>query len=350
MKELIEEQVEGLRREAEGTIRAAETEAEIERLRVELFGRKGRITALLHGIAALPPAERPAAGQMINSLRDHLTALLEERAAEIAMRERERRLANEAIDVTLPGRKPFIGSRHPINLVRDEIVSVFRGMGYVVYEGPEVEYDYFNFEALNIPKTHPAREMQDSFYVTGDILLRTHTSPAQIRYMRQVAPRLPVRMVAPGRVFRRDDDATHSPMFHQVEGLLVDHRVSLGDLKGTLLAFAQQVFGEGVRIRLRPSYFPFTEPSAEVDISCTICGGSGFKAGDTCRTCKGTGWLEVLGAGMVHPNVLRNGGYDPQQVSGFAFGMGIERIAMLKYGIDDLRLFYQNDLRFLRQF
>lgn len=335
---------------AEEAVAGALTEEELERVRVQVLGRKGQLTSVLQGLGLLPAEERPKVGQIANEVRDRVTALLEKRAAEISSLERERRLASEVLDVTLPGRRPSLGTRHPINLVRDEILAVFRGMGFAVFEGPEVEYDYFNFEALNIPRTHPAREMQDSFYITGDIVLRTHTSPAQIRYMKQVAPRIPVKMVAPGKVFRRDDDATHSPMFQQVEGLFIDRTVSLGDLKGTLLAFAQMMYGERTRIRLRPSYFPFTEPSAEVDVSCTICGGQGEARGRVCRTCKGTGWLEVLGAGMVHPNVLRNGGYDPEGVMGFAFGMGIERIAMLKYGIDDLRLFYQNDLRFLRQF
>ncbi len=327
---------------------------------MRFLGKKGLLTGILRGMGALPPEERPLAGQWANAVRDRLNALLAEREAALVARETESRLAAEALDVTLPGRRPPLGHRHPLRVVWTEVEAIFRGMGYEVFEGPEIEYDYYNFETLNIPKGHPARDMQDSFYVTDEILLRTHTSPSQIRFMRQRAPRLPVRMIAPGRVYRRDDDATHSPMFHQVEGLLVDAGVTFGDLKGTLLSFARQMYGEGAQIRLRPSYFPFTEPSAEVDVSCAICGGSGRlveaelsgapAGGLPCRTCKGTGWLEVLGAGMVHPVVLKNGGYDPERVTGFAFGMGIERLAMLKYGIDDLRLFFQNDLRFISQF
>lgn len=328
----------------------AASAAELEEVRVRFLGKRGRLTAILRALGEVAPEERPVIGGLANEVRDYLTGLLDSRQAVLAAEERERRLAEEAIDVTLPGRRPVLGHRHPLRRVWEEIEAIFRGMGYEVFEGPEIEYDYFNFEALNIPKGHPARDMQDSFYVTDEILLRTHTSPAQIRFMRQRAPRLPVRMIAPGRVYRRDDDATHSPMFHQVEGLLVDEGISLADLKGTLLAFARQMYGEQARIRLRPSYFPFTEPSAEVDVSCTICGGRGTAGAAPCRACKGSGWLEVLGAGMVHPVVLANGGYDPEKITGFAFGMGIERLAMLKYGIDDLRLFFQNDVRFLKQF
>ncbi len=342
----MRERVESLRAEALSACTAAGSLAELEEVRVRYLGRRGALTALLRGLGDLDPVERPAVGSLANAVRDELERALEGRRAELAAAEEERRLQAEAVDVTLPGRRPQVGHAHPLQRVAAEIEAIFRNLGYDVFEGPEIEYDYYNFEALNIPPGHPAREMQDSFYVTDKVLLRTHTSPAQIRYMRSRAPALPVRMLAPGRVYRRDDDATHSPMFHQVEGLLVDRDVSLADLKGTLAAFARRMFGEEARIRLRPSYFPFTEPSAEVDVSCTICGGRG----GPCRTCKGTGWLEVLGAGMVHPDVLANGGYDPDAVSGFAFGMGVERIAMLKYGIDDLRLFFQNDLRFLAQF
>ncbi len=380
----MRERIESLRAEALSACAAAASLADLEEVRVRYLGRRGALTALLRGLGDLAPDERPAVGGLANAVRDELEAALERRRTELAASEEERRLGAEAVDVTLPGRRPQVGHAHPLSQVAAEIEAIFRNLGYDVFEGPEIEHDYYNFEALNIPPDHPAREMQDSFYVTEKILLRTHTSPAQIRYMRSRAPALPVRMIAPGRVYRRDDDATHSPMFHQVEGLLVDRDVSLADLKGTLAVFARRMFGEEARIRLRPSYFPFTEPSAEVDVSCTICGGSGFlSAGDgeglrpverpgeggegegagggrrpagrpgegvPCRTCKGTGWLEVLGAGMVHPDVLANGGYDPDTVSGFAFGMGVERIAMLRYGIDDLRLFFQNDLRFLAQF
>jgi len=253
-------------------------------------------------------------------------------------------IKKEYIDVTLPGYKVNLGTIHPLNLILDEIKDIFRGLGYSVAEGPEIESDYYNFEALNFPKGHPARDMQDSFFITPEVLLRTHTSPVQVRVMEKTAPNIPVRIIAPGKVYRRDDDATHSPMFHQVEGLLIDEEVTLGDLKGTLLVFAKAMFGETVDIRMRPSFFPFTEPSAEVDISCVMCGGAG------CRVCSGSGWLEILGSGMVHPRVLEMSGYDPEQVKGFAFGMGVERIAMLKYGINDLRLFFDNDLRFLKQF
>ncbi len=253
-------------------------------------------------------------------------------------------MAAERLDVTMPGIPQPLGHLHPLTLVMDEIAEIFLGMGFNIAEGPEVETDYYNFEALNIPKDHPARDMQDSFYFGSDILLRTHTSPVQVHTMVKTAPNVPVRIIAPGKVYRRDDDATHSPMFHQVEGLAIDRNISLSDLKGTLLLFVRQMFGAHQQVRLRPSFFPFTEPSAEVDMSCVICAGKG------CRVCKETGWLEILGAGMVHPRVLEMSGYDPEEYTGYAFGMGVERIAMLKYGIDDLRLFFKNDLRMLRQF
>ena len=259
-------------------------------------------------------------------------------------RQMEEKLAAETLDITLPGRQPALGHLHPVTQTLREIKKVFMHMGFEVEEGPEVETDYFNFEALNLPKDHPARDMQDTFYITEDILMRTQTSGVQARTMQQRPGNTPIRMICPGTVYRNDYDATHSPMFHQVEGLVVDKNISLADLKGTLELFCKEMFGSSVKIRLRPSFFPFTEPSCEVDISCVICGGSG------CRVCKNSGWLEILGAGMVHPNVLRMSGYDPDKVSGFAFGMGVERIAMLRYGIDDLRLFFENDLRFIRQF
>lgn len=330
----------------EEALRRAETLGELEEIRLKFLGRKGELTSLLRLLGSLPPEERKEAGRRLNESKERLEGLWQERAGEIKARARERELREEALDVTLPGRRPAVGREHPLRRMWCEVVEIFRGLGYEVYEGPEVEHDYYNFEALNIPPGHPAREMQDSFYLTSEVLLRTHTSPAQIRFMRARAPRLPVRMISPGRVFRRDDDATHSPVFHQVEGLLVDRGVSFAHLKGTLWAFARGLYGPETRVRLRPSYFPFTEPSAEVDVSCAICRGEG----GNCRTCKGSGWLEVLGAGMVHPEVLRNGGYDPEEVTGFAFGMGLERLAMLKWGVDDLRLFFQNDLRFLGQF
>lgn len=253
-------------------------------------------------------------------------------------------MAQEKVDVTLPGRPVKLGSRHPLTLVTDELKEIFLGMGYTVEEGPQVELDYYNFERMNLPADHPARDMQDSFYFDAKRLLRTHTSPVQARTMDKLCPQAPIKMISPGAVYRRDDDATHSPMFHQVEGLVVDEGISLADLKGTLLNFVRQMFGEEREIRLRPSFFPFTEPSVEVDISCMLCGGKG------CRTCKDTGWIEILGAGMVHPNVLKMSGYDPERYTGFAFGCGIERIAMLKYGIDDLRVMFENDVRFLQKF
>ncbi|HEY8450589.1 MAG TPA: phenylalanine--tRNA ligase subunit alpha [Bacillota bacterium] len=317
---------------------------QLEELRVRYLGRKGLIQQALAVMGKLPAAERPQLGRAANEAKAAIEAALAERRQALLERERQQRLEAEALDLTLPGRPPLLGHRHPLSIVLEEIEDIFLSLGFEIAHGPEVEWDYYNFEALNIPRDHPARDMQDSFYLTPDMLLRTHTSPVQVRYMEGKAPELPVRIIAPGRVFRRDDDATHSPVFHQVEGLLVDRGVAMADLKGTLLEFARRFFGPTAQIRLRPSFFPFTEPSAEVDVSCAVCGGSG------CRTCGGSGWLEILGAGMVHPQVLRSGGYDPEEVSGFAFGMGVERLAMLRYGIDDLRLFFQNDLRFLAQF
>jgi len=326
-------------------IEQAGDEKAIEAIRQRYLGRRGgELTLMLRSLGELPAELRPRAGQAANEIKNAIEEALETRAAGLADVARQRRLAAEAVDVTLPGWPIPAGHRHPISIVRAEIEDFFVSLGYDVVSGPETEYDYFNFEALNIPAEHPARDMHDSFYLGEGALLRTHTSPMQIRYMLAHAPGLPIRVVVPGRTYRRDDDATHSPMFHQVEGLVVGEGVSMGDLKGTLLALARAIFGENTAIRMRPSYFPFTEPSAEVDVTCTVCGGTG------CRTCKGTGWLEVLGAGMVHPQVLRNGGYDPERVSGFAFGLGIERMAMLKYGIEDLRHFYVNDWRFLSQF
>ncbi|GAW29270.1 MULTISPECIES: phenylalanine--tRNA ligase subunit alpha [unclassified Carboxydocella] len=316
----------------------------LNEIRVKYLGKKGELTQILRGMGTLSPEERPVIGQLANTVRERLESALERKTAELKEKAKQERLAREKIDVTLPGRPVLRGHKHPLTQVLEEIQEIFMGMGFAVAEGPEVEYDYYNFEALNIPRDHPARDMQDSFYVTSEILLRTHTSPVQVRTMEAMRPQVPVKIIAPGKVYRRDDDATHSPMFHQVEGLVIDRDISFAHLKGTLLLFARQMFGPEREIRLRPSFFPFTEPSAEVDISCMMCGGAG------CRVCKGTGWLEILGAGMVHPNVLAMSGYNPEEVTGFAFGMGVERIAMLKYGIDDLRLLFDNDLRFLQQF
>jgi len=334
--------VEAVTREARTAIEAARSAAELEQVRVRVLGRQGTLTQLLRSLGSLGVEERPLVGAAANEAKRDLEALVEARLAETRERERRQERALARPDLTVPGRRPARGARHPLTQVRDEIVAVFAGLGFSVAEGPEIETDYYNFEALNLPPDHPARDMQDTFYFSADTLLRTHTSPVQIRVMQ--AQRPPVRIICPGRVYRRDADITHSPMFHQVEGLAVDRDVSMADLKGTLELFARAMFGPDSRIRFRPSFFPFTEPSAEVDVLCFGCGGGG------CRVCKQSGWLEILGSGMVHPQVLRNVGYDPEEMTGWAFGMGIERVAMLKYGVDDIRLFFENDLRFLRQF
>jgi phenylalanyl-tRNA synthetase alpha chain len=335
--------VDAIAGEAREAVAAARTAADLERVRVRYLGRQGALTQLLRSLGSLPAAERPLVGAAANEAKRELEQLVDERLAAAQDAERARERAAARPDLTLPGRRPPLGVVHPLRRVEDEIVDVFAGLGFSVVEGPEIETDYNNFEALNFPADHPARDMQDTFFLPGDRLLRTHTSPVQIRTMKSVPP--PVRVIVPGRVYRRDiADASHSPVFHQVEGLAVDRNISMGDLKGTLELFAREMFGARSKIRFRPSFFPFTEPSAEVDVLCFLCGGDG------CRVCKQSGWLEILGSGMVHPNVLRNVGYDPEDVTGWAFGMGIERIAMLKYGVDDLRLFFDNDLRFLRQF
>jgi phenylalanyl-tRNA synthetase alpha chain len=321
----------------------AASRQDLEQVRVRYLGKKGALTQLLRSVPALPPAERPVVGREANEAKAEIEAALAARLEVVDQIERRARLAADRVDLTLPGRRMIPGSRHPLALVLDEIIDVFVGLGFAVADGPEVESDYYNFEALNIPRDHPARDMQDTFYVSEDVLLRTHTSPVQIRTMIMQKP--PVRIIVPGRVYRRDAlDMTHSPVFHQVEGLAVDRDISMGDLRGTLELFAREMFGPDSRIRFRPSFFPFTEPSAEVDVLCFGCKGAG------CRICKGSGWLEILGSGMVHPQVLRTVGYDPEEVTGWAFGMGVERVAMLRYGIDDIRLFYENDLRFLSQF
>jgi phenylalanyl-tRNA synthetase alpha chain len=330
--------VDGAREEIE---RAA-TRRDLEEARVRFLGKKGALTQLLRALPDLPSAERPVVGREANLAKAEIESVLEARLAALESLERRARLAADRPDLTLPGRRVVPGGLHPLTRVHDEIVDVFTGMGFAVAEGPEVELDFYNFEALNIPKDHPARDMQDTFYVGGEILLRTHTSPVQIRTMERQKP--PVRIIVPGRVYRRDADITHSPVFHQVEGLAVDRGISMGDLKGTLELFARELFGADSRIRFRPSFFPFTEPSAEVDVLCFLCKGGG------CRVCKASGWLEILGSGMVHPRILQAMGYDTEEVTGWAFGMGIERVAMLRYGIDDIRLFFENDLRFLSQF
>ncbi|NPV71567.1 MAG: phenylalanine--tRNA ligase subunit alpha [Firmicutes bacterium] len=331
--------------EARISILEAQTLEAVESLRIKYLGRKGELTQALRGMGSVPEAERPEVGRIANELRDSIEENLSGAKAALEAAQMEKRLRAEAVDVTLPGIPRTIGTKHVIQQVIEEIEAIFAGLGFEIEDGPEVETDWYNFVALNFPKDHPARDMQATFHITPDILLRTHTSPVQVRGMLKRKPRLPLRLIVPGRVYRRDPaDASHSPVFTQVEGLAVDEGVSLGDLKGTLAEFARQFYGPEARTRFRPSYFPFTEPSAEVDVSCTVCHGSG------CRLCGGTGWLEILGSGMVHPRVLENGGYDPEKVTGFAFGMGVERIALLKYGIDDIRLFYSGDLRFLKQF
>jgi phenylalanyl-tRNA synthetase alpha chain len=334
------EEIQKLEGAALGEIQQAQTPEALEALRVQYLGRKGALTQILRALKDLPAEVRRPVGQEANRAKTALEAALDQ--ALIILKEAARRAAAPAVDVTLPGRRPPLGRLHPLNQVMAEVCDIFLHLGFEAVEGPEVELDWYNFEALNLPPDHPARDMQDTYYFDDKVLLRTHTSPMQIRTMERRRP--PVRIIAPGKVYRRDSDITHSPMFHQVEGLLVDKGVTFADLKGVLTAFVHQLFGPEVGVRFRPSYFPFTEPSAEVDIECVICQGAG------CRVCKLTGWLEVLGSGMVHPAVFEAVGYDPEEVTGFAFGLGIERLAMLKYGIDDIRLFFDNDLRFLRQF
>jgi len=313
--------------------------SDLERFRIAYLGKKGLLTSLMKRLGEISPEERPEAGQVVNRLKNELTRRFEEARERILSRKEE---GVSLLDVTLPGREPLRGHLHPITQVFQEICEIFRRMGFKVVEGPEVELDYYNFEALNIPADHPARDMQDTFYVSDNVLLRTHTSPMEPRVMETQLP--PVRIISPGKCYRRDSDVTHTPMFQQVEGLLVDKGITFGDLKGTLTSFVHQMFGRETALRFRPSFFPFTEPSAEVDIRCVICRGKG------CRTCKNTGWLEILGSGMNDPAIYAFVDYDPEVYSGFAFGMGIERVAMLKYGIDDIQLFYRNDMRFLRQF
>ena len=338
----MKEQIEAHLQQALADLDGAVSEEEIQELRVKYLGKKGALTLIKKGLGSLSPEERPVVGQSVNIISNRLMEKIDNALSALRNARKEESLQKERIDVTLPGRRRLTGSKHPITLVTEEITEIFAGLGFQVAEGPEIELDYYNFETLNFPKDHPARDMQDTFFIDDNILLRTHTSPVQVRTMLKHAP--PVRIIAPGTVYRCDSDATHSPMFHQVEGLMVDQGITFGDLKGILTIFVNQFFGKGIGVRLRPSFFPFTEPSAEVDIACVICKGKG------CRVCKNSGWLEILGAGMVDPEVYRHVHYDPETISGFAFGMGIERLAMLKYGINDMRLLFENDLRFLRQF
>lgn len=338
----MREQLEQIREEALARLAEVRDEAALSKARAEFLGRKGKMTALLRGMNTIPPAERPVIGRLVNEIKDAIEGAVERAKARLTAERLERRLTAERLDPTLPGMRTPPGRSHPITIVMEELEEIFVRLGFDIAEGPEVELDWFNFEALNFPKDHPARDMQDTFFIEEDVVLRTHTSPVQIRVMSEKKP--PLRIISPGKVFRCDDDVTHSPMFHQIEGLMVDEAVSMADLKGILHLAVREIFGEDTRLRLRPSFFPFTEPSAEVDISCVICHGEG------CRVCSQTGWLEILGCGMVDPAVFSAVGYDPEAYTGFAFGMGVERIAMLKYGISDIRLFFENDWRFLRQF
>ena len=340
----MEQQLKQLEQEALAKIEAASNVKELNDVRVAYLGKKGPITDLLKGMGKLSAEERPKMGALVNTVRENLTEVLTAKSTALEEAAIQEQLEKESIDVTLPGARVAIGNRHPLTRVIEEIEDLFVGMGYEIVEGPEVEKDYYNFEAMNLPKGHPARDMQDSFYISEEILLRTHTSPVQARTM-EAKKGEPIRVICPGKVFRRDtDDATHSHQFMQIEGLVIGENIRMSDLKGTLDALAKKMFGAEREIRLRPSFFPFTEPSVEVDVSCHKCGGKG------CNVCKQTGWIEILGAGMVHPNVLEMAGYDSTKLSGFAFGIGAERIAMLKYGVDDIRHFYTNDVRFLSQF
>ncbi len=339
----MKEQLEKIKEEALKQIAASDALEKLNDIRVSYLGKKGQLTSLLKGMKDVSPEERPKVGQMVNDARALIEGRLEEAKTALAQKAREEQLRKEVIDVTLPAKRQEEGHRHPNTIALEEVERIFIGMGYEVMEGPEVEYDEYNFEKLNIPKGHPARDEQDTFYVNDSILLRSQTSPVQIRAMEQ--GKLPIRMIAPGRVFRSDEvDATHSPSFHQIEGLVVDKGITFADLKGTLEEFAKEMFGTETKVKFRPHHFPFTEPSAEVDVSCFKCGGKG------CRFCKGSGWIEILGCGMVHPHVLEMCNIDPDEYSGFAFGVGLERIALLKYEIDDMRLLYENDIRFLKQF
>lgn len=335
--------IEKIRDEAIENISQVKNLEQLEKLRLKYLGKKGELTQVLRGMGKLPAAERPVMGQLANEVRSLIQTHMDEHREDLEEKLLEQRLKLETIDVTIPGTKIDRGNLHPLTSVRNEIVDIFIGMGFEVVEGPDVELDYYNFEALNIPRSHPSRDVQDTFYINDEILLRTHTSPVQVRTMEVKEP--PIKIVVPGRVYRSDDvDATHSPIFHQIEGLVVDENITMADLKGALDVFVKELFGERTQTKFRPHYFPFTEPSMEVDATCVTCGGEG------CRICSHTGWIEILGAGMVHPNVLRYGGIDPDRYSGFAFGLGLDRVANLKYGIDDIRLLYENDVRFLKQF
>ncbi len=339
----MQEQLNRILEEAKTQLQTAKTHAQTDEIRVRFLGKKGELTGILRGMGKLSPEERKTTGQMANKVRAEIEQMLADKFEEVKAAAKEEQFRKEKIDVTEPGKIRSLGVKHPLTITQDEICRVFRGMGYSIVEGPEVETVFNNFDALNAGPDHPARDMTDTFYITDDVLLRTQTSPVQVRTLLSQKP--PIKVISPGRVFRCDTpDATHSPMFHQVEGLLVDEGITMADLKGTLDSFAKQMFGSSTRTKFRPHHFPFTEPSAEVDVSCFKCGGKG------CRVCKGSGWIEILGCGMVHPSVLEVGGLDTEKYTGFAFGLGVERVAMLKYGVDDIRLFYENDMRFIDQF
>jgi len=339
----MKDKLQKIKEEAIRQIKESDELSKLNDVRVAFLGKKGELTAVLKGMKDVLPEDRPAVGQLVNETREAIESVLEQTKKQLEAAELEHRLKQEVIDVTLPAKRNRVGHRHPNTIALEEVERIFTGMGYEVVEGPEVEYDYYNFEALNIPANHPARDEQDTFYIDDRILLRTQTSPVQVRVMEKHP--LPIRMIAPGRVFRSDEvDATHSPSFHQIEGMVIDRHITFADLKGTLSEFAKELFGKDTKVKFRPHHFPFTEPSAEVDVTCFKCGGKG------CRFCKGEGWIEILGCGMIHPKVLRMSGIDPDEYSGFAFGVGLERIALLKYEIDDMRLLYENDDRFLSQF
>lgn len=339
----MKEKLEAIKAAAKNAVSAAAGEKEIEELRVKYLGKKGELTAMLKQMGSLAPEERPAAGQLVNEAKQWLESLIAQKKDELKSKTTELKLKAETLDITMPGKEVAVGGLHPINIVVNDMIDIFQSMGFDVVDGPEVETDYYNFECLNVPADHPARDMQDTFYLADGLLLRTQTSAAQIRTMENRRP--PIRVICPGRVFRADEvDATHSPVFHQLEGLVVDKGITMCDLKGVLEQFAREIYGSDTKVRFRPSFFPFTEPSVEVDVSCSECGGEG------CRVCKGAGWIEILGAGMVHPNVLRCCGIDPDVYSGFAFGIGIDRITTTRYKISDIRLLFENDKRFLEQF
>ena len=339
----MKEQLNAIRTSAMSALGSAKTLAQLEELRIQYLGKKGELTAVMKGMGQLSAEERPVIGQLANEVRGEIETALEEKKTALESAAANAKILSETIDVTMPGNRTRKGKKHPLITVLDDLKDIFIGMGFSIAEGPEVELDYYNFEALNIPKDHPARDTQDSFYIDETVVLRSQTSPVQVRTMEQQKP--PIRIISPGRVYRSDAvDATHSPVFHQVEGLVIDKGITMADLKGTLEVFVKKLYGEETRLRFRPHHFPFTEPSAEVDISCFNCGGEG------CRVCKGEGWIEILGCGMVHPRVLKNCGIDPDEYSGFAFGIGLERVAMFRYDIDDMRQFFENDVRFLEQF